>query len=759
PLDPERRSLVQDIASEAAQFLESYLAAEPAANQGESAAAMDGTAELHPDSPMQAPGSMATPQAGTTLENSALLREKLGLAKRWLLWQSINDEKDMYKSIRALGEFVALVVKGRLGSSAEANSSSGLGRRLVLPSSKSDFKPIDADDKMRIDMGLTCAKPDSKARALRGQVSYYELLAVIEAKVKDGNSGFEQAFKQLIVYTRQMFQQQHNLRFAWGITASGRDARVCHFGPDKAVSSRPMSVATADGRRAFIEVLVNWSFCEKSQLGHDSTMEYMSDLKCWQIACPDDAGSTGGGARTAYYYFTTVNCHADRVFGRHTRCFLATDEKPTDAVSLEKPLIPKVVIKDSWAFAKPNAADDTRDEVETLKKIRRGLSGNKDCHDIIVPEIIVGGRVSFQLNGSWVEDNTTTMYQLCEAGDIASAQYQLGETEDTTGEQCQPGKVGNGMDQLYKQSEAPSSSDSTFRAHRRIVMTPIGEPLRSTRSVAEFVTVVCDAMRSHSAIVKHCGILHRDISDNNVLVYRANNGIARGVLIDFDYAIEVKPGSRENRKEMTGTFPFMSINNLMTSDVERTSLDDWESMVCLICLYATLGTVSGKRRTYEDLAGFPIRFWRDDSLEMVLNFKRLHLSESTIFMEEIVEFFKADDDKDGLLKNLAVLIHELLFQNPTLGSNYHGTSRKLAKPKLPELSFSERLKASKHHESGAQPSGGRSTINPFVERAKEWERISQDLLGLTNDCWELAIEYQEAEIKEKSSVVMDNNSK
>ncbi|KAJ2727720.1 hypothetical protein IW152_006126, partial [Coemansia sp. BCRC 34962] len=405
-------------------------------------------------------------------------------------------------------------------------------------------------------------------------------------------------------------------------------------------------------------------------------MEYMSDLKCWQIACPDDAGSTGGGARTAYYYFTTVNCHADRVFGRHTRCFLATDEKPTDAVSKEKPLIPKMVIKDSWAFAKPNAADDACDEVETLKKIRRGLSGRKDCHDIIIPEIIVGGRVSFQLNGEWVEDNTTTMYQLCEAGDTASAkrqlgeiggttseqrqlgeiggttseQRQLGETEDTTSEQRQSGKVGDAMDELRKQPETPSSSDSTFRAHRRIVMTPIGEPLDSTTSVAEFVTVVCDAMRCHSAIVKHCGILHRDISDNNVLVYRTNNSIARGVLIDFDYAIEVKPGERENRKEMAGTLPFMSINNLMTSDVERTSLDDWESMLCLICFYATLGTISGKRRTYKDLRGFHIAFWQSNSLEIVLNFKRSHLGNSITFMKEIVGFFKADDDKDRLLK-------------------------------------------------------------------------------------------------------------
>ncbi|KAJ2727865.1 hypothetical protein IW152_006108, partial [Coemansia sp. BCRC 34962] len=221
----------------------------------------------------------------------------------------------------------------------------------------------------------------------------------------------------------------------------------------------------------------------------------------------------------------------------------------------------------------------------------------------------------------------------------------------------------------------------------------------------------------------------------------------------------VKPGSRENRKEMTGTFPFMSINNLMMSDVERTSLDDWESMVCLICLYATLGTISGKRCTYKDLRGLPITFWRDDSLEVVLNFKQSHLSAYATFMNKIVRFFKADDDNHKLLRGLAVSLYKLLFQNPTLDSDYHGISLKTAEPKLSELLFLEILETSKHHEPSAQASEDSSTINPFVKRAKEWKKISQDLLGLTNVCWKLAIEYQEAEIKGKSSAVMDNNSK
>ncbi|KAJ2689047.1 hypothetical protein IWW39_001769 [Coemansia spiralis] len=773
--------LARRITDKAAQFIESYLAPEPT-EQGDSAAVVD--AKSRHDSPMTNPDSPTSLWTGTAIENSAARRnklgEKLGVAKKWLLWESIGNEKKMYEPIRAFIEFVALVVQGELSSMAGLNTRSELGRRLVLPSLPSDFKPDDADDNTRIDKGLVCIAPDSDVGAPRARPRYYDLLAVLEAKVKD--DGFKGAFQQLVGYTRQMFQEQHTLRFAWGLTVSGRNVRVCHFGPDKATSSRPMSVSSLDGRRAFVETLVNWSFCEQSQLGRDPTMAYLPELGCWEIACPDDMGSADDRTRTTSYYFKVVSCHADRVFGRHTRCFLATGKKPAQMVSDENPLIPEVVIKDSWAFANPDAAADTRDEAKTLKRIKSGLSERMDCDDIIIPEIIVGGRVRFELNGKWVEDNTATMYQLCETDSTASVQLQpgeaeeaidterqLGEIEDDIGAQLQLGEAEEAVDTerqlgetedsadgLNKPGELSKSSDSTFRAHRRIVMTPIGEPLRSTESVAEFVTVVCDAMRCHSAIVEHCGILHRDISDNNILVYRMG-GIARGVLIDFDCAIDIKQAEREKRKEMTGTFPFMSINNLMMSDVERTSLDDWESMLCLICLYATLGTITGKRRAYEELAKFPIALWRNDFLETVLSAKWFDLSDSDTFKNKIVDHFN-EDDKVELLKGLALKLYSYLFENRLLGSNYHGMAKKRVEKALREVSSEEELDESDFDELDSLPSGGYSWVNPFEERAKEWEKISGHLLSKTNRYWKKAIESQKAAIEAMNSAAVDNNS-
>ncbi|KAJ2257700.1 hypothetical protein GGI13_000812 [Coemansia sp. RSA 455] len=607
----------------------------------------------------------------------------------------------MYGPIGAFIEYVALIVQEKLISLADSSSDNGLGRRLVLSSTKIDYNSSVTDDTMRIGVRLTRANISYPIDDNCRRFSYYEVLAVLEAKRKGDDDGFKDAFKRLYMNAREMYQQQHNLRFAWGVTVSDRLVRVCHFGHDRAISSCHMDVSTPKGRRSFIEVLVNWSFCEESQLGRDPTMEYLHDLRCWKVACPSEKGCMGEGADMKYYYFSTVKCHAERVFGRHTRCFLATDIVPTAVVSTTNPLIPTVVIKDSWALSKRNASDDACDEVSSLNKIKEGLSAQAVAKDIIFPKIEAGGRGSFQRNGEWVEDNTDTMY----------GQGKLVEDNaDTTNE----------LSEL-----ADDNADNV------------------NESVAEFVTVICDAMRCHSAFVDHCNILHRDISDNNILVVR-REGIARGMLIDFDYAIDLKQKEPGNLHKVTGTLPYVSINNLSESDVERTSLDDWESMLCLICWFATLGTISGKRREYEELAELPIAAWRHDSTNGMITAKVSAFSSPESFMSTIVNNFKPEGDngeESDLLKNLAFVLREELFQNPDLTPNCHGTfeKRRHVEPERRELSNKKELKA---YEFYYISSKRLPRVNPFKERAEKWKEISKQLLAFINVFWEMAMDLQ-----------------
>ncbi|KAJ2822246.1 hypothetical protein GGI24_003997, partial [Coemansia furcata] len=119
---------------------------------------------------------------------------------------------------------------------------------------------------------------------------------------------------------------------------------------------------------------------------------------------------------------------------------------------------------------------------------------------------------------------------------------------------------------------------SLFRAHRRIVLEPIGKPLCTVQTAKEFITDICDVMLCHYEIVNKCKILHQDISDNNILVVR-KNGTVHGLLIDFDCAVNISEDREDASGEMNGTIPFMSLNNLTMASVKCTSLKDWESML------------------------------------------------------------------------------------------------------------------------------------------------------------------------------------
>ncbi|KAJ1720463.1 hypothetical protein LPJ53_004914, partial [Coemansia erecta] len=90
--------------------------------------------------------------------------------------------------------------------------------------------------------------------------------------------------------------------------------------------------------------------------------------------------------------------------------------------------------------------------------------------------------------------------------------------------------------------------------------------IKTVKNEEELIIVLAEAMRCHSSLVNDCGILHRDISTNNILVVRDNgdsSATPHGLLIDFDFAIKVDNTERKARAERSGTLPFMSIANLL----------------------------------------------------------------------------------------------------------------------------------------------------------------------------------------------------
>ncbi|KAJ2645909.1 hypothetical protein IWW40_005788 [Coemansia sp. RSA 1250] len=265
---------------------------------------------------------------------------------------------------------------------------------------------------------------------------------------------------------------------------------------------------------------------------------------CIEIDVALPGNGDGTGKQT--FYSCEVITVAERVFGRHTRCFIAHRD-PESAI--ERVIENGIIIKDAWLEAAESAENDDRDEARYLRKIHEELPG--DRYDGMYPEFLEGGRVHLG------NEDTTQQF----VGD--SVWRQLNEHAEREGEQM-------------------------ARVHKRIAMKGIGKPLKTINNCLELIIVVADVMNCHNGIVEHCNILHRDISTANILARDTADGIG-GMLIDFDMAVDVDRKGNAVRTERTGTYPFMSVGNLEGSLHNRTALDGWESLLYILCWLGTYG--------------------------------------------------------------------------------------------------------------------------------------------------------------------------
>ncbi|KAJ1736858.1 hypothetical protein LPJ72_001006, partial [Coemansia sp. Benny D160-2] len=456
---------------------------------------------------------------------------------------------DLYEPITQLFHFVAGCIKS-VGKPLKAHP-----QRLIVPLSTPDRKSADGDDASRADLVLSMVDANeynigtsTKAQKCEKNMPPVLLDAFALVEVKAGARGVKQALPQLFQYTRGIYAEQYNRRFAWGLAVGGKQVQAVFFGPSYALASPSMDIGQKSGREQLIRLLMDWSFCESHKLGYDPTILFNKQSRYYEI-------QVGHGNKMTTYYSQGAVIGVERLFGRHTRCFVASKTKPRPSVEFR----PEFFIKDAWPEATSDAEEDHRDESGHLNKITAILGDDKSL-DGKYPKYINGGRVHIKRRTTgqktdMVEDNSRSILSDSICSQLNSALKERGPP---------------------------------LRVHKRICMKGIGKPLKHINSVPELICVMADAMECHWEIYKRCGILHRDISTNNILFTGSGSSI-KGMLIDFDHAFCENDNNTVHRFERTGTLPFMSVNNLEGKVKKHTVLDDWESLLYILCWLGTYG--------------------------------------------------------------------------------------------------------------------------------------------------------------------------
>ncbi|KAG6816028.1 hypothetical protein H0H87_009274 [Tephrocybe sp. NHM501043] len=141
----------------------------------------------------------------------------------------------------------------------------------------------------------------------------------------------------------------------------------------------------------------------------------------------------------------------------------------------------------------------------------------------------------------------------------------------------------------------------TKRFHHRFVTDVIGKPFRWASNSKVLLQASADAFKAHEQAVK-AGVLHRDISESNILITESG----RGILNDWDMAIYLPTDNdkdtsprRPRRHERTGTWEFMSTLLVNGHHMANTIQDDMESFVLVILYHALRYFPHNKKQSTE----------------------------------------------------------------------------------------------------------------------------------------------------------------
>lgn len=181
-----------------------------------------------------------------------------------------------------------------------------------------------------------------------------------------------------------------------------------------------------------------------------------------------------------------------------------------------------------------------------------------------------------------------------------------------------------------------------------LVISPPGRAIQNFDTLVEFLESCRDFIKAQRSLYRDGKILHRDISENNLIITDAmQKGDPKGTLIDLDLAQELDGGS-SGARHRTGTMEFMAIEVL--EGEAHTYRHDLESFLYVFLWVVVLG----RDRLFSTTSR--LRRWYLGGYDQIADSKRAHMDKQA-FKRILLEF---PSEFEGL-KGLAEELRDLLF--------------------------------------------------------------------------------------------------
>ncbi len=450
-------------------------------------------------------------------------------------------------------------------------------------------------------------------------------------ELKQGKENNKALLLQLAAYARELFASQPTRRFIHGFTLCNTAMRLWVFDRSGPYSSTHFDIHDQPDR--FVRTLVGYAMMSDTELGLDTFVERHDDDMFVTVK------ESGSEKNRRLQLDLEPIARQRAIVCRGTSCYRARD------VGSEAS---KYVVKFSWRsdkrapegyllrLAKDRGVEGVaqlvayKDKIASIEDMRSGLSFGKpyryrasanasSSFDSRSLSRLVLTRSASQAHGLGIKESSSSQKRKA-AQDVERRLSKRSRSKSQQSVQAQISQsFGHDAD---SQCEAEStqktslleSNHDTFdnRILCCLVISPPGRSIREFHSIKQLLEAFRDAIKGHRSLYEKGNILHRDISENNIII---TDGDYKGMLIDLDLAKERDKGP-SGARHRTGTMEFMAIEVL--DGVSHTYRHDLESFfyvflwTCICYGWDFSGRAAGRpepsllrswyRGSYEDIA-------------------------------------------------------------------------------------------------------------------------------------------------------------
>ncbi|KAL8788263.1 MAG: hypothetical protein Q9213_001783 [Squamulea squamosa] len=402
-------------------------------------------------------------------------------------------------------------------------------------------------------------------------------------ELKESNKDKKATLLQIGRYVRDVFSCQPTRRYVHAFALCGNEMRAWVFDRSGPYSSTAFDIHEEPER--FIRTITAYVMMSDEELGLDTFIQ--RDDGDQFITVVEDV--TGEERRLQLEpdpiaYQRAIVC-------RGTSCFRARTPSSENL---------RYVVKFSWV------SDKRRPEADLLRLARRrGVEGVAKLfghhHITSIADMRKGltfGKPyafrnntlspasSFSQSQSLLSQSFSQHFALGAAGELPKKRKSVDAGESPSkrsrSNSQSPDKAKRDREVNSQTTSLYTHDNSSFdnRIFGCLVISPGGRAIRDFQSIPELLEALRDAVKAHRSLYMKGKILHRDISENNIIITDPKEaGGFTGMLIDEDLAKEIGSG-RSGARHQTGTMEFMAIQVLQR--VAHTYRHDLESFLYVL---------------------------------------------------------------------------------------------------------------------------------------------------------------------------------